>query len=159
MSQEWDILNKFSRVMPRVHYVSLQEDGELTGYVDRDLQNYGWNIPNKGDRLMTLHDPPDYTTSVVHDRIFIEEGFGDDYWLIVLKNDDNASEQYLDAVANHMWLVTDYERANFAGDPEENLIARAQQLSGQPSGRMRIQPKSRDPEPDRGWDEDDDDTP
>lgn len=155
MSQEQDTLNKFSRLMPRVRYVTLHDDGELTGCFDREIQIYGWNIPGKGDRVMTLHDPPDYTTAIVHDRIFVDEGFGEDYWLLVLKYDDSASEKYLDAIANHMWLVTDFDRANLAGDPEENVIARMQQLLGQPSGRMRIHPKSRDPEPDRGWDDED----
>lgn len=157
MKQEWETLEKFSKVMPEIRLVTLQEDGELTGCWSLNMQDVGWNVPAVGDRLFKTHDVGDYESRVVTHRLWVDEGFGPNYWLLVLKHEDESP--LLTSIANHTMLVTDLDRASAAGDPDENVIARMQQLLGQPSGRMRIQPKSRNPEPDRGWDDEDGDTP
>ncbi|KRE22566.1 hypothetical protein ASE66_25590 [Bosea sp. Root483D1] len=154
MTQEQKIIDKFSEAMIRVRYVFIQEDGELVGFSDYDLQYFGWNVPVKGDKLLKLHDTQLYDPAVVVDRIIVDEAGAGFYWLLVLRMEEETA--YMGAMANHMLLVTDMQEAMAAGDPDKDVLARMQQLTGRPSGRMRIQPKTRDPDPDGDWDEEDD---
>lgn len=158
MAAEHETINRFSKAMVKVRYAFLREDGEIVGCDKFELQDFGWTVPVKGDKVMKLHDPPDFETAVVADRIFVNEGFGEFYWLIIL-TDVLKEDKYLEDIANHMWLVTDLERHSAdASVPMEEIAVRMKQLMGLPSGFVRRVPMSRDPEPDRD-DEDDNHTP
>jgi hypothetical protein len=152
------MVDKFSEAMIRVRYVFVRDDGEIIGYSNYELQFFGWNIPVIGDKILRLHDVPLYDPAVVVDRIFVDEAMGDYYWLLVLKMEEES--KFMSDVANHMWLVTDLERLSADQSvPLDEISVRSKQLTGWPSGHVRRTPLSRDPEPDRGWDDEDDATP
>lgn len=146
-SPEEAAISRFSNAMLRIRYVVLNDDGELTGCWSLRMEDVGWNVPAVGDRYFRTHDVGDYDSYMVAHRMLVEEGLGPTYWLIVLK--DEEASPFLAGIADHMMLVTDLERAQADGDPQDEITARLQQLCGAPSGRMRIKPRSRDPEPDR----------
>lgn len=145
-SPEEAAISSLSDAMLRIRYVVQNDDGELTGCWSLTLEDVGWNVPAVGDRSFRTHDVGDYDSYLVAHRLLVEEGLGPTYWLIVLKPEGKSP--FLSDIANHMMLVTDLERAQADGDPQDEIVARMQQLCGAYSGRMRIKPKSRDPEPD-----------
>lgn len=139
-------LRHFVHDLPKIRVVKVLADGTLVGSAEYPAHYFGGTIPNTGDNIGMIWGDGDYELQSVQRRYFLNEWKGrGPYWIVLVRDADQSA--LADVMCTHALLTTDLAQAIEDKKPQKEILARMNQLDGQPTpGVRRYKPKERKPD-------------